>query len=717
MESIEIQKSLIPSLDADAIGGTINIRTTSALDRSGPFLSITGTASYNDHENEVSPKIGIDASRRLTDDFGISAGFSYYDRKFGNDNVEAEDWTDANGITYAEEIQTRDYQVTRTRIGGTLGLDWRVSDATTLFTKALYSSFGDEEFRSRVEYDFGDAEPVGGINGTSAFFNLGPDEELEIKRDIKDRTEVQDIFSIVFGGETISDLWTFNYEASFSHADEDEDDIFDTTDFARTFEEGELRITQGGLSSVSPAIWVGTPDLFLDASEYEFDGVEVVDGYTEDEEISARLDVSREFNLESGQLQLKAGGKVRFRDKRSFISTAIYDVFTGAGDFLLSDVNSTVEYNLNDILINPVPSASAVRGVLGNLNDFEVNVFDTEFERFANTWIVNEDIYASYVQARYVVGPATIIGGNRVDAVEDGATFEGSTVDEDTVFVEPIEFDRKFTDYFPSLNIRYEAREDIILRGAIYRSTFRPNIADIAPRFVVEQNDDDEREREFGNPDLAPYMAWNFDGGAEWYFTDNTVLQAGVFYKDITDPIYSIFLENATFNGIFADEATIPRNLDSAEVFGFEANYLQVLTMLPDPFDGFLVGANFTYVDSESELNGRKIPLTGTSENVFNIMLGYEKGPFSLRLTGVYRDEFLDEVSFDGETDRYIDEHFQLDLSAKYNYSDRFQLFLEWINITDEPFVALLRTPDFGDRAMQYEQYSWTLNGGFRFTY
>jgi TonB-dependent receptor len=203
----------------------------------------------------------------------------------------------------------------------------------------------------------------------------------------------------------------------------------------------------------------------------------------------------------------------------------------------------------------------------------------------------------------------------------------------------------------------------------------------------------------------------------EWYFADNAVIQGGVFYKDIKDPIADIVFENATFNGIFAHEATIPRNLDSGEVLGFEANYQQVLDMLPYPFDGFLVGANYTYVDSETELNGRKIPLTGTSENVFNAMIGYEKGPFSLRLAGVYRDEYLDEVSFDGEADRYIKEHFSLDFTAKYNYSERFQLFLEWVNITDEPYVAVFRTPDFGDRVSQYEEYSWTVNAGLRFTY
>jgi hypothetical protein len=64
-----------------------------------------------------------------------------------------------------------------------------------------------------------------------------------------------------------------------------------------------------------------------------------------------------------------------------------------------------------------------------------------------------------------------------------------------------------------------------------------------------------------------------------------------------------------------------------------------------------------------------------------------------------------------------VSDHGQLDLSAKYRITPRAQVFLEAINITDEPFVAYQRTPDFGDRLMQYEEYSFTINLGIRATF
>ena len=727
VETIEVQKTLTPEMDADAIGGSVDIRTTSALDRSGPFLSITGTGSYNDLMDDWSPKIGVDASTIIDERFGISLGLSYYDRQLGSENVEAEDWTDANGATYAESIEMRNYDVNRERLGVSLGLDWRVTDTTTLYFRGVYSSFEDEEFRSRVSLDFGDAEPVSG-NANQALFDLSGGEELEVVRDIKDRTETQEIDSYLFGGETFAGPWTFDYQLSFTHAEEDEPDSYDTTDFARVFEAGELQVEQRGLGGDSPRVVVPAAfqSAYTAAADYEFDGLEVVDGQAEDEETALRFNVARDFALDNGQGQIKFGLAHRAREKTYDLNLRLYDDYDG-GDFLLSDVPGRVDFPLGQI--NPVPSASAVRRFIGNFADFELNVAETEFENAAASFEVDEDILAAYVQARIDIGRWRIVGGirmeetendirgNQVEFVEEDATYNGVVLTEDTTFVTPVEFSKDDTQWFPSLNVRFEAADDLLLRAAAYRSLFRPNIEDLAPRFVVEQDDGDEREGEFGNPDLDPYTAWNFDVSAEWYFAENAVLQGGAFYKDIDDFIVRGVFEDFDYGGIFINEGVIPLNGDSAEVTGLELNYQQAMTHLPAPFDGLLLGVNYTYVDSEGDFGARTIDLPGTSEQVLNLVLGYEKGPLSVRLGWVYRDSYLDEVSSDGETDRFVDEHASLDLSVKYDVTENAQVFVEAINLTDEPFVAYLDTPDYGERAMQYEEYSFTLNVGFRATF
>jgi TonB-dependent receptor len=265
--------------------------------------------------------------------------------------------------------------------------------------------------------------------------------------------------------------------------------------------------------------------------------------------------------------------------------------------------------------------------------------------------------------------------------------------------------------------LRFAVGDGVILRAGYYESLVRPNMSYLAPRFEIGE-EDDEREGAFGNPDLEPYRASNFDLSAEWYFADNAVLQGGIFLKDIEDFIVIAGFEDVTFNGVTADEAEIPINGDEAAVRGLEINYQHALTLLGGPWSGLLFGVNYTYTDTEGTVNGRTIPLPAAAKNVLNGVLGYERNRWSLRLAATYRAEYLDEIEFlgNGDEDRWVKDHTQLDLSAKYNVSDKLQLFVDLINLGDEPFVAYQTGPG-RDRLLQYEEYSWTGKLGFRMNF
>lgn len=181
----------------------------------------------------------------------------------------------------------------------------------------------------------------------------------------------------------------------------------------------------------------------------------------------------------------------------------------------------------------------------------------------------------------------------------------------------------------------------------------------------------------------------------------------------IDDFIVSARFEDVTFNGVFADEAVIPINGGKATIDGLELGYQHALTGLPAPFDGVVLGLNYTYTDAEGDVEGRRIPLPAASRNTFNAMLGYEKGPMSFRLAATYRDRYLDELADEPEEDRYVKEHLQVDFSIRYRLNDRLQLFADFINLGDEPYVAYQRGPR-GDRLLQYEEYSWTGKLGVR---
>jgi TonB-dependent receptor len=170
-------------------------------------------------------------------------------------------------------------------------------------------------------------------------------------------------------------------------------------------------------------------------------------------------------------------------------------------------------------------------------------------------------------------------------------------------------------------------------------------------------------------------------------------------------------------------------NGPSAEIFGFEFGFAQQLDFLPGLLSGFLVQANYTYTDATGLVADgpidalgdtqalREIALPASSEHTFNGVLGYEKGPVSLRLSGTYRDEYLDEVNADGpEFDRIVADHFQLDFSARYQVTKNIQVFFDWININDAEFFAFNRLGG-RENLLQFERYNWTMKGGVRLTF
>ncbi|WP_338243019.1 TonB-dependent receptor [Aurantiacibacter hainanensis] len=757
IESIEVRKSLTPDMDADTIGASIEINTVSAFDRRGNFVTVSGEGSYNEYSEELNPKGSINFAYRLTDDFGVSGGLSYYNRFFETDNVEMDGWEDDDGLVYAEDLEYRDYDVERERISASLGFDLRASDSTTLSARGLWSRFDDQEYRRRLIFDFGDAFVTG--SGTSAVFAdfdpSEPDEEyaITVERDIKDRFERQEIYSFSFGGQTETGPWNIEYMASYARSSEAEDDSVDPAVFARDFEADGLAATIDYSDERVPTYAISGVDDFFDASTYELDEIELTDlSDSRDAEYAAKLDIGRDFISGAGVFTVQTGFKGRWREK-SFNG----DIqFFETDDLTLADVLGEQTYRLVDI--QPVASYTGASDFFfANRADFELQEIDSAFDSAAEDYTIEEDIYAGYLLGRWESDSLTVIGGVRAEytqtdiignftlLVEEGGSLpDGTIADDDTVIVTPQTTPANYGFWLPSLNIRYEPVDDLVLRAAGYRSLVRPGFAQLAPRFITERNDEDEVEGEFGNSNLEPYEAWNFDAGIEYYFGGNGALSAGFFYKDIANYIVTVEYEAEdldgddeigadellVFNGIAFNEAAIPVNGDSAEVWGIELGFAMQWDMLPAPFDGLLTQANYTYTDATATIsdgsldlfgqgfgNGiSTIPLPASSEHTLNGVIGYEKGPISLRLAGTYRDDYLDELGGDPEEYRFVDSHFQLDASARLTVMEGVQLFVEAINLTDAEYFAY-NTVGGRQNNYQYEIYGRTFKGGVRVTF
>ncbi|MBH5321592.1 TonB-dependent receptor [Aurantiacibacter sediminis] len=746
IESIEVRKSLTPDMDADTIGASIEINTVSAFDRRGDFLTLSAEGSYNEYSEELNPKASANFAYRLTDSIGISGGLSYYNRFFETDNIEADDWESNDGLVYAEEVQYRDYDVERERISGSLGLDFLISDTTEWYVRGLYSRFDDQEFRRRLTFDFGDAL-VGGTSNAATYADFDPSDPGEeygitVERDVKDRFERQEIYSLSLGGETVSGPWTVEYMGSYARSSEREDNSVDPTTFERDFEGDGLVATIDYSNPRVPLYSVTGVADFFDPSTYELNDVELTQlSDAVDEEYTLQFDVAREFVSDGSVFTLQTGLKGRWRDKTFNGDIAFYEL----DGYLLSDVlGEGPTYRITDL--SPLPGLTEPTDFFfANFDQFEFQPIDSQFDSAAEDYAVEEDVYAAYLLGRWETDNFLVIGGVRYEHTqtdivgnfvqlieEDGTLPNGMIAADDTVIVNQNLTSSNYGYFLPSLNIRYEPVEDLVFRAAAYRSLVRPGFSQLAPRFVTEQNDDDEVEGEFGNPDLEPYEAWNLDFGVDYYFGGNGAVSAGIFYKDVSNYIVNVEYESdgdrLVFNGIPFDEAVIPLNGDSAEIFGVELGFAMQWDMLPAPFDGIITQANYTWTDASGDVPDsgvgelgavgptRTIALPATSEHTLNGVIGYERCPISLRLAGTYRDDYLDELNGSPEEDRFVDSHFQLDASARYRITENFQIFVEAVNLTDAEYFAY-NTVGGRQNNYQYEIYGRTFKGGVRVTF
>ncbi|RKQ94233.1 TonB-dependent receptor [Maricaulis maris] len=723
LSSVVINKSLLPNMDGDSIGGNVEIETMSGLDVDDMYLRARVAGLYSDMEQEFGHRGSINFANNFMDGrLGVAGSLSYQQRVFGSDSFEVDGgWDVDESVAFPNEVEMRNYQVTRERTTAALNFDYRVNNDLTLYSRSTWSDFSDAEYRNRVEIKFEDAE----YDDTNSSGNLAvfTADEMEIDRDIKDRLETQMIFATDFGGEWLNGNTSVDWSLSYVYAEEAEPNRLDT-DFSYEFEDGEL-FTVDSTNPLRPQLGFAggvTTDRVFDASNYENAGFELTNGLSQDREYAAALNIRHDMNFGTMPGYVQYGVRARTRDKKFALDFDVYD----DANLLLSEVVRTVDYGQGPI--GPVANPASVRDFFfSNLGSLDYAANDSDIDSFGASYRVEEDVMAGYLMGSIENGPLRLVGGVRVEQTDMAArgyeTFlaeEDSTVNgvvqlEDTVYVTPTSASDDYTDVLPSILARYELTENVIVRGGYFASIQRPNPGQFAPRILVEQNDDDEVEGEFGNPDLERLEAENFDVSIEWYPNNDAVVYLGYFNKDLENVIAGVGYEDITLNGRFFDEAASFINLPNAEVSGLEFNYQQALDFLP--VEGFIVGFNYTATDSEAVLpDGRIVPLPRQSDTVWNAVLGYDNGPWDLRAVLSTRSEFLDEIRGGADEDRWVLEHSQLDLSAKFEFNDTLQIFADLKNVTDEPFRAVTR-PDGIDRVEQFEEYGWSAVFGVRVTY
>lgn len=712
VQALEVNKTLTPEMDADAIGGSVNVVTRAAP--AGFRLSSTvGTGHNVIRQKPVYIGSVIAGNRFVENRLGVLVSASYYDQDFGSDNKEGTWDRTAGGQAFMNEFDLRRYEVRRVRRSVAASLDYQLSPTSSVMYRVLYNSRDDWENRFRARYVLADPDTAG--NQVAEIRRQtkggGPGSRLRDARLEDQRTQSHQLS----GEHLLNSFATFEWSTSLARASETRPDER-YVDWRRT----NVAITPDYRDEQNPqfpAVTAGADG----AAGFTFRRIEVLDSYTKDEDLNGRADLTLPFR--GGTSTVKLG--LRYRGKEKYRSNSFNRAVPTTPFGTMTAVGSQ-DYTETKNLAGPyrygVFSSPAFLASLDLYNPALFTFQDQPSEYAAGNFDATERITAGYAQVSQALGPRfSVIAGIRVE--NTGIEYRGFEYNIDTDDVTPTRGDRTYTDVLPSVNLRWDVDSRTVVRAAWTNTLARPNYFDLVPYRQVSL---DDNELATGNPTLRTTRSMNLDLMAERYVPTVGLISVGVFYKDISDFIFQFTEFNALdpVSGQTFSQISRPENGAAASLGGLEVAVQRQLDFLPGTLRYLGVYANYTYNNSSVKgltVSGRDIsglPLLGTAAHSGNFALSYDPPQGTVRLAFNYQSESLDagEGGYNEEAffDRWADRRLDVDLTSSWRVAANARYFLEANNLTNRPLRFYQGTRG---RLMQDEYYGFRLQTGLKFDF
>jgi TonB-dependent receptor len=338
--------------------------------------------------------------------------------------------------------------------------------------------------------------------------------------------------------------------------------------------------------------------------------------------------------------------------------------------------------------------------------------------------------------------------------------------------VPPVLYDSRRTnaEWYPSINVKYKATDNVQIVGAAYKSVSLPSYSDISPLVELQQN----VTIVSGNPLLKPSTAWNLEIGASVFDNFIGLFTANFFYKDLKNLIYNMqnYYPFSTYPIVGAPTdiaerlpsksyydttwaksnrgatlaATVPmNNPDDAYLRGIELSWQTHLWYLPGVLSGLVLDLNASWMSSKQMYPSFKVvgPTVGNKDTlvytttsgslqnqpkaIYNAILGWDYKGFSSRFSLSYQQTTLSSVDTRyALEDYYTDNITLLDISIKQQILDNCSVFANMTNInnhidnyyfTHPTYTTATKTYPTGNLPTSGQTYGWILQVGITYNY
>ena len=760
LSGIEVTKAVTADMDADAVGGTVNLKINKAKEgfhsnfsSQGGYGSVgdvynnyrvTGLLSHRFFDNKLGVQISgtIDRFDRSSD--GLSAGYTI--------NEEATKVQDMSVIDLSS-VSISDSKTTRKRKGGGLVLDYQLPHGTLLFNNFISHLTGESISMSNGF----------GVQGSSFSSN----------------TSVSDgggntVYSNALQGE----FEFFNMKMDFTVSNS----------VSKQDVPGSLRMTvvpetqQAGFrSSLIEKAVEATPSEFVNSVEM-FDILRVNDLRSTMRDVvvaerNAKIDFTlpyRVSNFLTGEL--KFGGKYRYNKRENdesenyvhpdretsgqhFTEMLMDSLWTDLG-LQLEDTGNGINAHLfedpNYDIGNFLSGEEGIDklyyyGSIDKMKHYEElaiqydSFFISSQETYQSDYTYEGDISAFYLMTEMNLGkhitfmPGIRYENNKTDYFAYGTRRFGENWWEFSN--EELTSQREKDNWFPQMHLRLKPVDWFDIRLASTRTIIYPDYKAFSPYYFYNTSFGGHRIS-LGNTELKPALAQNYDIYASLYENYVGLLTFGYFYKEIDDLIAAfgyqtkdsgkinnrIELSQNVFTGI-STWINLPH---TTFVRGFEADWQTNFWYLPSLFRGLVFNINFTHMRSETAYPFQTVVKDGTGlwarttlvdtsrtgrmphqpNDILNSTLGYDFRDFSARLSFVYQGNVLAGIAGRKELDSFTDDYYRWDLIVNQKLPwQGLELYFNVNNITNRPdrsYTSVLellhgvnyygRTADFGIR-------------------
>ncbi|WP_317205093.1 TonB-dependent receptor [Janthinobacterium sp.] len=248
----------------------------------------------------------------------------------------------------------------------------------------------------------------------------------------------------------------------------------------------------------------------------------------------------------------------------------------------------------------------------------------------------------------------------------------GPNVGSDFGSYKTVVYERSYNDFLPSANVKFDVRDDLVVRAALAKTMARPDYSALGG--AVSLNNDALSGTK-GNINLNPVRSNNAEVSAEWYFAPKSAVSAGLFYMDMT----SVVAQRGTSATYFNSKTNVNTVYGITESFNTKGKNKGVELSYQQPVLGnFGVLANYTYADGKLDGGGEML---NASKDTYNLTGFYEDDRFSARLAYNYRSAY--KAGVDRGASQHVEGSGGLAGSFNYKINENFTVTFDALNLTN----------------------------------